>query len=180
MPSAERNRLFESIQRDAFHLELRDDYSVPDEGGPFKSWLDGDDVDYSYLTPWTQLMKGTTQRGVTVRRVRVVTEPLTSYIRWEYSTTRLNEEAGENIRWLPRHLLAEGITFPFDGRDWWLFDEHLLAIGYFAPDGRVLGSRLIDDPDTVTQCVRLRDLLWTCAIPHAQYKPENIREHTSR
>ncbi|MBZ9644454.1 hypothetical protein K8369_35005 [Streptomyces sp. PSKA30] len=35
--SAERNRLFERFQRDAFRLELRDDYFVPGEQGPFQS-----------------------------------------------------------------------------------------------------------------------------------------------
>ncbi|MFF0794627.1 DUF6879 family protein [Streptomyces spiralis] len=169
--SAERNRLFEHFQRDAFHLELRDDYSVPGENGPFRSWLEGGDVDSSYLKPWIHLIQQTTARGMTVRRVRVVTEPVSPYIRWEYETTPLNEEAGEDIRWLPRHLLPADITFPFKAKDWWLYDDRLLAVGHFDADGRVLGSEIVDAPDHVAQCVALRDLLWTCAIPHAEYKP---------
>ncbi|MFI9616770.1 DUF6879 family protein [Streptomyces sp. NPDC052023] len=169
--SAERNRLFERFQRDAFHLELRDDYSLPGEEGPFQSWLNGDDVDYAYLRSWTQLMQQTTGRGMTVRRVRIITEPLSPYIQWEYATTPLNEEAGEIIRWLPRHLLPDGITFPFDRKDWWLYDDQLLAVGHFDQDGRVLGSQIINDPSAVAECARLRDLLWTRAIPHAEYKP---------
>ncbi|MFJ3339157.1 DUF6879 family protein [Streptomyces sp. NPDC086766] len=169
--SAERNRLFERFQQDAFHLELRDDYSVPGEDGPFHSWLAGEDVDYAYLKPWTELVQQCTARGMTVRRVRVVTEPLSPYIQWEYATTPLNEEAGESIRWLPRHLLPDGVTFPFDAKDWWLYDDRLLAVGHFDADGRVLGSHLIDAPDAVAECVALRDLLWTHAIPHVDYKP---------
>lgn len=34
--SAQRYRLFESFTPDAFHLELRDDYSVPGEDGPYE------------------------------------------------------------------------------------------------------------------------------------------------
>ncbi|WP_367318084.1 DUF6879 family protein [Streptomyces sp. HUAS ZL42] len=169
--SAERNTLFERFQRDAFHLELRDDYSVPDEDGPFQSWLTGGRTDTSYLTPWIRLVQQTTGRGMSVRRVRVITEPLSPYIQWEYDLTELNEEAGEDIRWLPRHLLPEGITFPFDGKDWWLYDDHLLAVGHFDPDGRVLGSQIIADPDAVAACVAVRDLLWTHAVPHAEYTP---------
>ncbi|MGX1541126.1 DUF6879 family protein [Streptomyces adustus] len=168
--SAERNRLFDRFQRDAFHLELRDDYSVPGEAGPFQSWLDGRDIDYTYLTPWTQLMRQTTRRGMTVRRVRVVTEPLTPYIQWEHATTVVNENAGEAVRWLPRHLLPTGVAFPFDGRDWWLYDDRLLAVGHFDADGRVLGSQIIEDPDAVARCVHLRDLLWANAVPHTEYK----------
>ncbi|MFD7283192.1 DUF6879 family protein [Streptomyces sp. NPDC059862] len=63
------------LQRDASHLELRDGYFVPGEQGPFQRRLNGDDADYSCLEPWTQLMQQTTGRGMTVRRVRMVTEP---------------------------------------------------------------------------------------------------------
>ncbi|MFD5714879.1 DUF6879 family protein [Streptomyces pharetrae] len=169
--SAERNQLFESYERVAFHLELRDDYSVPDEDGPFESWLRGDPVDYSYLEPWLELMKQATGGGKTVRRVRIVTEPHTPYIQWEHITTTLNAEAGEDIRWLPRHLVPESMTFPLDGNDWWLFDERLLAVGHFDSEGRVLGSEIIERPGVVGECVRLRDMLWNIAIPHAEYKP---------
>lgn len=168
--SAERNRLFETFAHDAFHLELRDDYSVPLEDGPYESWLRGT-VDNSFMVPWTQLMKRVTNSGKTVRRVRVVTEPHSSYIQWEHATAHINEEAGESIRWLPRHRLPEGLVFPVAGNDWWLFDDKLLAVGHFDDTGRVLGSEVIEVHETVAQCVRMRDLLWASAIQHSEYKP---------
>ncbi|MFC9244463.1 DUF6879 family protein [Streptomyces sp. NPDC057136] len=169
--SAERNQLFESFAHDAFHLELRDDYSVPNEVGPFESWLNGTVDDSSFMAPWTQLMKRVTDAGKTVRRVRVVTEPHSSYIRWEHATSGVNEEAGESIRWLPRHKLPEGLVFPVEANDWWLFDDKLLAVGHFDEDGRVLGSDLIETPSVVAECVGIRDLLWGIATPHDTYKP---------
>ncbi|WP_427168845.1 DUF6879 family protein (plasmid) [Streptomyces sp. C1-1] len=169
--SVERNQLFESFAYDACHLELRDDYSVPDEDSPFTSWLRGETVDYSYMEPWTQLVRRVTAEGKTVRRIRVITEPHTPYIQWEHATTALNERAGEQIRWLPRRSLPENITFPLAGNDWWLYDDRLLAVGHFDSEGRVLGSQIIEDPDTVAECARLRNLLWAAAIPHLQYKP---------
>ncbi|MBT2404429.1 MULTISPECIES: DUF6879 family protein [unclassified Streptomyces] len=169
--SAQRNRLFETFTEDAFHLELRDDYSVADENGPFESWLRGEPVDYSYMEPWTQLIGRLTREGKTVRRVRVVTEPHTPYIQWEYAATSHNEVAGEDIRWVSRHLLADELVFPVGGNDWWLFDGRLLAVGHFDGDGRVLGSELVETPDVVAECVRVRDLLWALATPHREYKP---------
>ncbi|MEU6375910.1 DUF6879 family protein [Streptomyces sp. NPDC046909] len=169
--SAKRNRLFETFTKDAFHLELRDDYSVPDEDGPFECWLRGAPVDYSYMEAWMQLIKRATGEGKTVRRVRVVTEPHSPYIQWEYAATPHNEEAGEEIRWLPRHRLPEELVFPVGGNDWWLFDGRLLAVGHFDSDGRVLGSELVDATEAVAECVRVRDLLWDLAIPHREYKP---------
>ncbi|MFH8572831.1 DUF6879 family protein [Streptomyces sp. NPDC017993] len=168
--SAERNQLFESFGHDAFHLELRDDYSVPAEDGPYESWLRGT-VDNAFMAPWTQLMQRATNSGKTVRRVRVITEPHSSYIHWEYATAHVNVEAGESIRWLPRHKLPEDLAFPVEGNDWWLFDDRLLAVGHFDDTGRVLGSEVIDDPETVEECVRVRDLLWALAIQHDEYTP---------
>ncbi|GGZ25879.1 hypothetical protein GCM10010387_19330 [Streptomyces inusitatus] len=168
--SAERNRLFESFESDAFHLELRDDYSVPDEDGPYASWLRGESVDNSYMEPWLAMVRQVTRRGRTVRRVRVVTEPHTPYIQWEYATTPVNVEAGERIRWISRVALSRH-ALPVGGNDWWLFDDKILAVGHFDEDGRVLGSELIDDPSAVAQCAHIRDALWDTAIPHSDYKP---------
>jgi hypothetical protein len=167
----QRNQLFESCAHGAFHLELRDDYSVPSEDGPYASWLRGETVDNSFMVPWTQLMKRVTDSGKSVRRLRVITEPHTPYIQWEYATAHVNEEAGESVRWLPRHTLPEGLAFPVDGNDWWLFDDKILAVGHFNSAGRFVGSELIDTPETVAECVRIRDLLWTSATPHSEYKP---------
>ena len=169
--SAEPNQLFESLERDAFHLELRDDYAVPGEESPFASWQRGESTDFSWLAPWTRLMDRVTSTGRAVRRVRVVSEPHTPYIQWEHSVTVRNEEAGESIRWLPRHKLPEDLVLPVAGSDWWLFDDKLLTVGHFDDTGRVLGSEIIDSPAVVAECARVRDLLWHMAIPHTEYQP---------
>ena len=168
---AQRDELFNSFERDAFHLELRDDYGSPIEDTPYARWQRGEPDDYAWLDPWMTLMKRVTGEGKTVRRVRVITEPHSRYVGWEHSLTHLNQKAGEDIRWLPRHRLPEGIDFPVAGNDWWLYDDRLLAVGHFDPEGRVLGSEIVEDPDTVAECLRVRDLLWSAAIPHAEYKP---------
>ncbi|MFI2672553.1 DUF6879 family protein [Streptomyces albidoflavus] len=169
--SAQRDDLFNEFERDAFHLELRDDYGSPVEDTPYARWQRGEPDDFSWLQPWKALMTRVTGAGKTVRRVRVVSEPHTQYVTWEHSLTDLNIEVGEDIRWLPRHLLPQGITFPVQGNDWWLYDDRLLAVGHFDTEGRVLGSEIIENAATVAECIRLRDLLWSLAIPHAEYKP---------
>jgi hypothetical protein len=168
---AKRNQLIESCEHDSFHLELRDDYSVPDENGPFESWLRGESVDYSFMESWVRMVKRLTGEGKTVRRVRVVTEPHTPYIEWEHATTALNVEAGEEIRWLPRHLATEELVFPFNGRDWWLIDGRLLAVGHLDAAGRVLGHEVIEDRETVATAAAFRDHLWSLAAPHHEYQP---------
>ncbi|GAB3440126.1 hypothetical protein GCM10027570_05310 [Streptomonospora sediminis] len=167
----QRNKLFETFESDAFHLELRDTYHVSGEEDPFTAWLDGVPDDQAWLQPWLDLMRSATALGRTVRRVRVVTEPVSDYIRFEHEGTADNIAAGEDIRWLPRHHLPEGLALPAGGRDWWLFDDRLLAVGHFDAHGRVLGSELVTDPQTAAECVRVRDELWALAIPHDTYAP---------
>jgi hypothetical protein len=169
--SDQRDELFATFERDAFHLELRDAYHVAGEDDPFHRWLNGWPDDGVWQQPWLSRIRRATRSGRTVRRVRVVTEPLTDYIRWEHAVTAANQEAGEDIRWLPRHLVPSGIAWPLRANDWWLFDDRLLAVGHLRQDGSVLGSELIDDPRTVSTCARLRDQLWVIAVPHAQYAP---------
>lgn len=169
--SAQRDELFNSFERDAFHLELRDDYGSPIEDTPYARWQRGESDDFSWLDPWKDLMRRTTGEGKTVRRVRVITEPHSQYVQWEHSLTVQNLEVGEDIRWLPRTQLPEGISFPVNGNDWWLYDDKLIAVGHFDDEGRVLGSELITDAETVAECIRVRDLLWGLATRHTEYKP---------
>ncbi|MGW1072286.1 DUF6879 family protein [Streptomyces sp. NPDC002537] len=168
--SARRDELFDSFERDAFHLELRDEYGSPTEETGYTRWQRGEPDDHAWLDQWMALMKRVTGEGKTVRRIRVVTQPHSAYVGWEHSLTRLNLEAGEDIRWLPRHRMPEDVALPVAGNDWWLFDDRLLAIGHFGEDGRVLGSELVDDPQVVTECARVRDRLWSVAIPHIAYQ----------
>ena len=62
-------------------------------------------------------------RGVTIRRVRVVSEPLSDYLRWEHACTAVNIEAGEEIRWLSRTKAAD-LMLP--GADCWVFDHRVV------------------------------------------------------
>lgn len=171
MTSEQRDELLTTFERDAFHLELRDHYRAAYEDDPMQRWLRGEPDDFGWLQPWLTRVRDAAQAGKTIRRVRVVSEPLSDYIRWEHSVTELNQAAGEDIRWLPRHQLPEGIAFPAGGNDWWIFDDRLVTVGHFHDDGRIKGSQLVTDPSVISACAQLRDRLWAHAIPHSEYKP---------
>ncbi|MFI6910100.1 DUF6879 family protein [Nonomuraea sp. NPDC050394] len=167
----QRDALFDNFTRDAFHLELRDEYGVPSETDPITRWQRGEPDDLAWFEPWLERIRRVTAAGRTVRRVRVISEPVSAYIRWEHEiATEPTLAAGEDIRWLPRRALPDGVVWPLDGRDWWLFDDHLLAVGAFDDDGRVLGSELVTVPEIAAACVALRDRLWPLATPHREFK----------
>ena len=60
------------------------------------------------------------------------------------------EAAGEDIRYLPRHL-ATGIRLPEE--DFWLVDDDKLILSVFSADGRTGGFAREDRPELVCQCL---------------------------
>lgn len=165
------DELIASCTRSAVHLEMRDSYAVDYETGPFADWkagarLDPDDR-ASWWRPWLDLIAETVGRGVTVRRARIVSEPVSEYIRYEHSGTFSNVAAGEQVRWLPRRQ-ASIIALP--GNDFWLFDEQWVHWNHFAGDGTWTGEEITDEPAAVKLCADAFEAVWAAAIPHDQYK----------
>jgi hypothetical protein len=101
-----------------------------------------------------------------VQRVRLASVPHSDYVRWGLDISPLNIEAGEDIRYLPRHL-TEGIELPDE--DYWLLDDDTLILSVFSPDGRTGGFARESSQELLRQCLVARDQLWDRAIPYAQY-----------
>lgn len=150
----------------AFHLEQRDTYNVTAEDEPFRRWLHREPDDYAWLQDWLNFVRQATAAGVQVQRVRLASIPHTDYIRWGLDVSPLNIEAGEDIRYLPRHL-TEDIELPDE--DFWLLDDDTLILSVFSADGRTGGFARESAPELVTQCVAVRDQVWERAIPYGQY-----------
>jgi hypothetical protein len=150
----------------AFHLELKDTYNVAAEDEPFGKWQRGEPDDCAWHQDWLSFLRAVTAAGVQVQRVRVVGVPHTEYTRWGLDIARLNSEAGEDMRYLPRHL-AKDIDFP--GEDFWLLDDDRLVLSVFSADGRTGGFARETSPQLLRQCLVVRDQVWDLAIPYAAY-----------
>ncbi len=150
----------------AFHLEQRDTYNVAGEDEPFRRWLRGEPDDYAWHADWLGFVRQATAAGVQVQRVRLASVPHSDYVRWGLDVSPLNIEAGEDIRYLPRHL-ADGIDLPDE--DYWLLDDDTLILSVFSADGRTGGFAWPLSPGLLRACVTVRDQLLERAIPFAQY-----------
>lgn len=169
---AERKRLLDMFQREAVHLEMRDVYATDIERGRFQTWLKGEPLDpeseAEWWRPWREFMARNQQHGKTLRRLRIVSEPVTDYIRFEWLDTAELVRAGEDVRWLPRRE-ASALLLP--GNDYWMFDRETVAFTHFSGDGHVLGHEMTTDPDIVRMCSDAFDAAWQVATPHDEFKP---------
>ncbi|MEV2220624.1 DUF6879 family protein [Nocardia vinacea] len=155
--------LLRTCKREAFHLEVLDSYAEPDEHEPLRRFLAGEPDEYTWFQSWSNLVQETTGRGVAVTRVRIVTEPHTDYTRFSLAVAELNTRAGEDIRYLPRHLAGE---VPPD--DWWLFDDDRVVFSAFKESGGWSGA-VTTDHHIVTYCQQLKEQFWAVAAPYPEY-----------
>ncbi|WHM35805.1 DUF6879 family protein [Streptomyces sp. BPTC-684] len=163
--------LLDSAERTAVHLEMRDAYGVAGEAADFACWkrtgerdMDPGSPDWA---PWVELIRRTVARGVTVRRARIVSEPVSDYIRFEHAGTPVNLAAGEQVRWLPRRR-ASDIALP--GNDFWLIDDRRIRWNHFTGDGASGGGEFSEDPAAATLCASAFEAVWVRAVPHEDYK----------
>lgn len=159
--------LLAKCERTAFKLEFRDQYMTGDPG--YLAWEAGDLAEAVRLySGWTTTARTAIERGVDMRRVRVVSEPASTYITFEHAVTPgVNLAAGEAIRWLPRRL-ASDLALP--GNDVWVFDDRVVQFCHFAGDGAWVSNDESDDPATVKLCSSAFVAAWDRATDHEGYQ----------
>jgi hypothetical protein len=169
--SEERSKFFTTFKREALHLEMRDAYAIKDEAERFARFLEkgyrDQDAEIEERRPWMTLIQDATAAGKVFRRVRIISEPVTDYIRYEWEGTGPNVEAGEEIKWLPRRF-ASAIALP--GNDFWLFDDSTVVFTVFTGEGDVFERQLTTDRAVIQLCRSAFEAVWSIAIPHSEYK----------
>lgn len=162
--------MLKQATKTAVHLEMRDSYGIAGEVAEFaefqRSGAVDDDPDSDGWSGWVSQVRDALSRGVVVRRARIVSEPVTDYIRYEHALTVVNLAAGELVRWLPRRR-ASDIALP--GNDFWLFDDRTVRFNHFTGDGASGGPEVSEDPAVAKLCSSAFEAVWSRAIPHEQY-----------
>jgi hypothetical protein len=160
--------LLAGAKRSAVHLEMRDSYySNP----RFEAWKLGHRTDWGDRASWWrsfhQQIADAVDRGVLIRRARIISEPVSEYIRWEHYVTRANVEAGELVRWLPRHRTADLLV---PGCDFWIFDDRLIRVHHFSGDGDWERKELREDAGIVQMSSAAFEKIWERGTPHDEYE----------
>jgi hypothetical protein len=162
--------LFDKTRYSVTHLELRDSYG---QTTGFRAWQQGLPSEkiaaFEIFRPWVDLVRGHVDRGVSFRRARIVSEPVSDFIRYENAITHAaNIAAGEQVRWLPRPK-AKDIALP--GCDFWQFDDGLVCFAFQSGDGEPAGHELTDDLAVAKLCNAAFEAAWERGIDHPEYRP---------
>jgi hypothetical protein len=162
-------RCFENFHTSAFRLETLRGYIVPAEADRLAAFLGSAELPEpsSAARVWLKRIASTTAAGKTWQRVRVVSEPLSDYERFELAAYAESAAAGEQI------LIAKGISWVSRiNKDFWLFDDRTAAVMEYGVDGRYIGSWVTDDLPIVTFCCEERDAALAASQPLATWLAE--------
>jgi hypothetical protein len=162
------DRLLREFEQESIHLETRDAYGTAVELPHMAKWAAGEPDDLTWLQGWCATLRDHVKAGRSVRRARIVSEPLSDYQRWSHSIAHPMVDAGEDIRWLPRCLVS-ALALP--GNDYYLLDDRLVVFLHYAGNGLAVDKTTSTDPHDIQLCRSAFEAAWKLAIPHHDYQP---------
>ncbi len=168
IPDEEFEGLLTGFETVALHLETRDAYGTAVELPHMAKWAAGEPDDLGWLSGWCANLREGVKAGKSVRRARIVSEPLSDYQRWSYSIAQPMVDAGEDIRWVPRRLLS---TTLIPGNDFYLFDGRLVVFLTYTGNGLAAGKFASAGAADIRLCRESFEAVWKLAIPHREYRP---------
>lgn len=162
-------RLLNDFKRSAIHLETRDAYGTETELPHMAKWAAGESDDLEWIQGWCSNVRSHVDAGATIRRAKIVSEPLSDYQRWAFTLMPPIADAGEDIRWTPRRLVSS-IAIP--GNDYYLLDDELVIFMHFSGNGLATAHTISTDPSDIEKCRTAFEQVWALATPHSEYKSE--------
>lgn len=156
---------FDSFEHEAFRLETRSAYAMPDEDEEFQEFLATGELHIAQDDAWLTRVRNYRATGRRIGRVHVLTRPLSDYLRYEFAAYAYNVEAGEDIRILD----LTGRQNPgLPDQDFWMFDDTKVVDMRYRPDGTQVGRDLLEGPD-LDQYRHWRDLAVSLSVPFTEY-----------
>ncbi len=122
------DELFAMFKDEAFRLETLPVYDVPEEIEAIKEFNETGKVINNLDQEWIDLLK----IGKPVKRLRLLSNPLSSYETFELEVYKSNLKYGEDIRIINRDDFNENL------QDFWIFDMKWIGIMIYDKDGKFL------------------------------------------
>lgn len=162
--------LIRGIATSWVHLETRDAYGTETELPQMAKWRRGEADDGAWYAWYLDVLRGHRAAGRSLRRARVVSEPVSDYQRWSMGLAGFYVGAGEDVRYLARPRLTSALL-PGSG-DYYVFDDALVFFLHYAGSGTNAACESTEDADTVRNCREAFEAVWQLATPFGDYRPE--------
>jgi hypothetical protein len=160
---------FKSFDASAFRLEVLQEYAEPSESEAFEVFKREGSTVRAFIADWCELVREHITNGRNMSRVHLVDLPLSDYIRFEIEGAyRHTAQAGEQIFLVDRAKLDPGLL-SLGNEDFWLFDDSRVMIQDYDDTGRLMQSRMSQDPELVNYYKDVRDKMLRHAVPFALF-----------
>lgn len=156
---------WKKAQNNIFRLESIPEYNVPEDFILFKKWKQGKLKLAENSKKWLQNLKETKERGVKMQRVRIVSLPLSDYIRYEMDFWEHSIQNGEEILFLENEQYENIMqNLDFKPKDFWTFDDNVLIIFHYDETGDFVKEESISNKLITKKYIELKRKLLKYAI----------------
>jgi len=162
------SELFDECEN-AFRLEVLPHYIVENEAEPLKFYLEGVPLPPKNTNQdWLNRLKKASLKGQVFKRLRIMPENLTSYIKFEIEWEYVNNVAsGEKIKILPKNMIEQKVENNL--KDYWLFDDKTAFELRYDDYGKFLSVDLIKEDKVIKSCIDTKNQLWPLGIELTDY-----------
>jgi hypothetical protein len=158
---------FDTFRREAFRLEILDNYNIPTSNGYVQAYLEGREQPEAFRNDsWVSTVRNATVSGRRMYRVHILSRPLTDYLRFElgWGYTR-NAEAGEEFFILDTTEQPNPLP---EAPDFWLFDETTPVVMHYDETCAFTGREVLPEK-RAAEFVAYRDTALAHAVPFAEW-----------
>lgn len=137
------DELFKNFKKSALRLETFPEYKDDMDEEDYRNFVLGKPVKYADVE-WINNVKQWTRQGKIIKRIRIISEDLTTYEKYEFLCYNENNLAGEKILVVPR-VEYERLVNKHDRFDYWIFDESIVCKINYSEEGGFIGSTIIKE-----------------------------------
>lgn len=154
--------LMHSFKTEMFRLERLPQYLVEEEKDGIEYYFEHGILPEGLNQEWySDVSKAVGKGGRSIQRLRLVSEDLTDYEKFEIAAYQGNLKAGEQIS------LAKRDSYP-EAPDFWAFDESYISVMHYKDDGSFLKADIHQPSDEELEMIRFWKKVYKESAPIKQ------------
>jgi len=139
-----------NAKNNIFRLESLPEYKVENDLKNFEKFKKGLPYIANKDKKWFKKLSSTKNRGLIIKRVRIVKLPLSDYLKYEIDFWQKSIKYGEQILFLKQNDYQKIITsIKFEPEDFWMFDDKKLIIFHYNISGEWIGEEVISEQNII-------------------------------